>query len=124
MDKNTLIGMLLMAAVIFGFMYLQPKPEAGKAPANKEQVSDANRTAKENAALLASIRPAEIAGLANTIAAVGVADAADGSRAAYTYNTAGVTLVNNNGTVSGTVDAMGTRIDYNAVVTSQFPDSL
>lgn len=124
MDKNTLIGMLLMAAVIFGFMYLQPKPEAGKAPANKEQVSDANRTAKENAALLDSIRPDEIAGLANTIAAVGVADAADGSQAAYTYNTAGVTLVNNNGTVSGTVDAMGTRIDYNAVVTSQFPDSL
>jgi len=27
MDKNTVIGMLLMCAVIFGFMYLQPKEE-------------------------------------------------------------------------------------------------
>lgn len=130
MDKNTLIGMLLMAAVIFGFMYLQPKNDPAKEAARKEQVAEQKRQAaleeQERAALLDSIRPDEIAGLANTIVAVGVADAdaPEGTQAAYIYNTAGVTLVNDNGTVSGTVDAMGTRIDYNAVVTSQFPDSL
>lgn len=117
--------MLLMAAVIFGFMYLQPKPEAAKKADRKEQVAE-NNANKEHAMLLDSITPSEIADLANTIVAVGVADtdAPEGTVPAYTYNTAGVTLVNDNGTVSGTVDAMGTRIDYHAVVTSQFPDSL
>jgi len=127
MDKNTLIGMLLMAAVIFGFMYLQPKPDPAKETARKEQMAEQNNKAgQEQAALLDSIKPAEIADMANIIAAVGVADAdaPEGTTPAYTYNTAGVTLVNDNGTVSGTVDAMGVRVDYNAVATSQFPDSL
>ncbi|MDE6449057.1 MAG: membrane protein insertase YidC [Muribaculaceae bacterium] len=126
MDKNTFIGMLLMAAVIFGFMYLQPKPEAPNKADRKEQVAGNNQTEQERAMLLDSIAPQEVADLANTIAAVGVADAdaPEGTVPTYTYNTAGVTLVNDNGTVSGTVDAMGTRVDYRAVVTSQFPDSL
>ncbi|MCM1449336.1 MAG: membrane protein insertase YidC [Clostridiales bacterium] len=129
MDKNTLIGMLLMAAVIFGFMYLQPKPDQAAESARQEQVARREREAREEearkAAILDSIRPAEVADMANTIVAVGVAaDTQEGGATAYTYNTAGVTLVSQDGKVSGTVDAMGTRIDYNAVVTSQFPDSL
>ena len=40
MDKNTVIGMLLMCAVIFGFMYLQPK---------EEQQSQQQTTTTENA---------------------------------------------------------------------------
>lgn len=127
MDKNTLIGMLLMAGVIFGFMYLS-KPDPEKEQARQEQIAENKRLAEEaqaeKAALIDSIRPDEIAGLANMIASVGIAEATDGGNSVYTYRTAGVTLVNSNGTVSGTVDAMGTIIDYNAVVTSQFPDSL
>ena len=126
MDKNTLIGMLLMAAVIFGFMYLQPKPEPAKESARKEQMAGKDRSGQEHAMLLDSISPQEVADLANTIVAVGVADsdAPEGTVPAYTYNTAGVTLVNAGGSVSGSVDAMGTRVDYNAVITSRVPDSL
>ncbi len=37
MDKNTIIGMLLMCAVIFGFMYFQPKPEENTQQAAKTE---------------------------------------------------------------------------------------
>ncbi len=108
-----------MAAVIFGFMYLQPKPEKKTTPQEQEQIDATAVT--ERAALLDSIRPEEVAEIANTIVAVGVADA-DGTT--YTYNTAGVSLVSKDGVVSGTVDAMGTKLDYDAVVNSSFDDSV
>ena len=42
MDKNTLWGMICMAAIFFGFMWLQPKPEPTPAKATPtEQVADA-----------------------------------------------------------------------------------
>ncbi|MDE6403314.1 MAG: hypothetical protein K2K86_05870, partial [Muribaculaceae bacterium] len=124
MDKNTLIGLLLMAGVIFGFMYLQPKNDpARQAQQRQEQIDKQNKAAEEaeRAALLDSIRPDEIANLANTIAAVGVADA---DASAYTYATTGITLVNRDGVVSGTVMVPGATVDYAAVATSQYPDSL
>ena len=125
MDKNTLTGLVLMAAVILGFMYLQPKTDPAKmAQQRQEQIDKQNKAAAEEAeraALLDSIRPAEIANLANTIAAVGVAD---DDASAYTYATTGITLVNRDGAVSGTVMVPGATIDYDAVATSQYPDSL
>ena len=125
MDKNTLLGLLLMAGVIFGFMYLQPKNDpAREAQQRQEQIDKQKKAAAEEAeraALLDSIRPDEIASLANTIATVGVAN---DDASAYTYSTSGVTLINRDGSISGTVDAMGTTVDYQAVATSQYPDSL
>ena len=46
MDKNTVIGMLLMCAVIFGFMYFQPKEEA---PTDKQQAASTEQTASQSA---------------------------------------------------------------------------
>ncbi|MDE6085193.1 MAG: membrane protein insertase YidC [Muribaculaceae bacterium] len=119
MDKNTFVGMLLMAAVIFGFMYLQPKPEKKDSTNNQEQIDE--KMQEQQAASFASMQPEEIAEIANTVAAVGVADAENNT---YTYNTAGVSLVSNDGVVSGTVDAMGQKISYESVVTASFPDSI
>ena len=51
MDKNTVIGMLLMCAVIFGFMYFQPKDENAQ---NKQQAQTTEKTAN-NAASNASV---------------------------------------------------------------------
>ena len=67
-----------MAGVIFGFMYLQPKNDpAREAQQRQEQIDKQKKAAAEEAecaALLDSIRPDEIASLANTIATVGVAN--------------------------------------------------
>lgn len=118
MDKNTLIGILLMGAVLFGFMYLQPKPDP-KQNARQEQVDNSQDNAKQ-ALLLDTIRPDEVAQLADIISAVGSAD----STATSTYTTAGVSLVNRNGVVEGQIDGLGTSVSYAAVVNSQWPDSM
>ena len=44
MDKNTVIGMLLMCAVIFGFMYFQPKEE--NTPNKQQATTTENSTSK------------------------------------------------------------------------------
>ncbi len=46
MDKNTVIGMLLMCAVIFGFMYFQPKNEA---PKDKQQAASTEQAVSQSA---------------------------------------------------------------------------
>lgn len=47
MDKNTVIGMLLMCAVIFGFMYLQPKDE--NAQQNQQQANKTEQAQNQQA---------------------------------------------------------------------------
>ncbi|MDE6143475.1 MAG: hypothetical protein K2F94_05310, partial [Muribaculaceae bacterium] len=45
MDKNTVIGLLLMAAVFFGFMWLSPKKAPSEAPDETESVSSSAMSA-------------------------------------------------------------------------------
>ena len=59
MDKNTVIGMLLMVAVVFGFMYLQqPSEEEIKAQQEaqkKEQVANKEQAATPADSLSADV---------------------------------------------------------------------
>ena len=121
MDKNTLIGIVLIFGVIFGFSALRPKKDKAQDAVQTESVQTETATIS-----LDSITPAEMAQAADIIRAAGTLSAAGDSAtpAVYTLETAGVALTAKGGEVTGTVDAIGVTLDYNDVVAGAFADSL
>ena len=121
MDKNTLIGIVLIFGVIFGFSALRPK---------KDKVQDAQSTENvqtETAAVaLDSITPGEMAQAADIIRLAGTLVAAGDSTtpAVYVFESEGASLTAKGAEVTGTVDAIGVSLDYADVVAGTFPDSL
>lgn len=122
MNKNTLIGMLLMAAVIFGFMWLRtPSAEELEAKkAEQEQAEQARRLDQEKAAAEAlvadTLSSAEIASIVPTIKQVGIAD----STGRISYKVKGVDLTLADNTISGTIAAGDTVITYNNLISHNF----
>lgn len=82
MDKNTLLGLLLMGAVILGFMWLnQPSEEqlAQQRELAEQQAREAKELAKDpNVLTVDSISPAEITVITNTVRQFGVTDSVVG----------------------------------------------
>ncbi len=82
MDKNTLWGLLLMAAVLFGFMYLNKPSEQQlaerQAQLEAQQRADSLTTAGAPALALDSITQAEATGIAATIKELGTRDTSTG----------------------------------------------
>lgn len=99
MDKNTLWGMLLMGAIIFGFMYLQ-KPseeELAKQRQQAEQLAAEEQqkaTDADNVLSIDSVSPAEIETLRNTIKQFGATDTVNGTTL-YKLNTGDLNLTLN-----------------------------
>lgn len=60
MDKNTVIGMLLMCAVIFGFMYLNQPSEEELQRQRDQQQKELAQKAKDNALVLDSLTAADV----------------------------------------------------------------
>ena len=100
MDKNTVIGMLLMCAVIFGFMYLQPKDE--NAQNSQQQAANTEQKASQDAA------KASIDTL--TSAEMTLLDSLTAKNGAITFE--GVNLTNQDGKATGTVKIEGKTIDF------------
>ena len=100
MDKNTVIGMLLMCAVIFGFMYLQPKDEnsqnSQQQAANTEQKA-AQQTAGASVDTLTS-------------AEISLLDSLTAKNGTITFE--GVNLTNQDGKATGTVKIEGKTVDF------------
>lgn len=110
MDKNTLLGFLLMGAVIFGFMYFntpsQEELEAQKAQQQSQQQSAANEDAQP--VLLDTLSAGEIDELISLIKANG--NAVDPGNDKYTYQNESVNLVCDS-TLSGTIAVGGVTVD-------------
>ena len=100
MDKNTVIGMLLMCAVIFGFMYLQPKDE--NAQNSQQQAANTEQKASQEAA------KASVDTL--TSAEMTLLDSLTAKNGAITFE--GVNLTNQDGKATGTVKIEGKTIDF------------
>lgn len=122
MDKNTILGLLMMAAVVFGFMYLN-KPSEEEIQAQKALQEQAERQKKleaeaaERAALtFDSITPGETASLRQVIAAAGVADSA--GRHNYSTSTARLS-VDADGQLAGTVSALDTTVSVADLVNNR-----
>ena len=110
MDKNTIYGLICMAAVFFLFMWLQPKPE----PADSKPAAD-NVEAAAPAATVDSLSSQEIDWLRANIAEHGQnVVTADGVHAmAYSDSTLNLTLAGDS--IYGTVKAAGKSFDFNDV---------
>ncbi len=106
--------MVMMAALIFGFMWLRtPSAEEQAArKAEQEQAAKAEHEAAEKqaheAVTVDSLSTAEIASVIPTIKQVGIAD----STGAISYKVDGVDLMLNGDAVTGTVAAADTVVSY------------
>ncbi|MDE6556329.1 MAG: membrane protein insertase YidC [Duncaniella sp.] len=105
MDKNTLMGMLLMALVIFGFTWLnqpsQEELERQRQERERMEQAEAAKAADPGNLTLDSITGAEAAMVAATVRELGVTDSATHTS---TLRLEGVSLsVDGAGTVGGTV---------------------
>ena len=75
MDKNTLWGLLLMGAVLFGFMYLnKPNEQQMRELAEQQAAAEAEKTPDAPSLTLDSITPAETEGIARTVRELGKRD--------------------------------------------------
>ena len=108
MDKNTVIGMLLMCAVIFGFMYLQPKEENQQ---NKQQKATTENTA--NQATNANVDTL-------TSAEMTLLDTLTAKNGAITLE--GVNLINEGGKATGTVKIDNKTIDLSTLTVAKSDD--
>lgn len=122
MDKNTLLGLLLMAAVIFGFMWLNaPSDEEIAAAREKQeqQIREQQKRAEEQAVkALApdSVSASERDAVLNTIKVLGKAD----STGNVTYSNPTLTLRITDEKIYGQVNAADTVIDIDKLMDNNF----
>ena len=109
MDKNTVIGMLLMCAVIFVFMYFQPKDENAQ---NQQQAQSTENTANK-AAAAASVDTL-------TTAEMNLLDTLTAKNGEITME--GVQLTNKEGKATGTIKIENKSIDLSALALAKSDD--
>lgn len=124
MDKNTLTGVLLMGAIIFGFMYIN-KPSAEEIQKRREQqeqlAADSLRRAeqeRQQALTIPEITDADVQSLRNGLALYGKLNA-DGSRmvASEAYEL----RLENDSVITGEIKTASGVIDVNNIISAD-PD--
>lgn len=121
MDKNTLLGLLMMGAVIFGFMWLNQPSEEELARQRQAQAElaaaqqNAIEQAQQNELLVDSFTPTELALVAPTVKQYGTL--VDG---VYKLENKNVNLSLEGDKLSGTVTAGDTLININDVLTANW----
>ncbi|MCH5238173.1 MAG: membrane protein insertase YidC [Muribaculaceae bacterium] len=109
MDKNTLIGLLLMAAVFFGFMWFAPKERVEVAQEEPETVQPQPVNAID------SLSPAERTWLVRNIVENGEKLSSADSLASYRYSNGIVNLTATGDNVSGSVIVGKDTLDWQDV---------
>ena len=123
MDKNTLLGLLMMGAVIFGFMWLNQPSEEELARQRQAQAElaaaqqNAIEQAQQNELIVDSFTPTELALVAPTVKQYGTL--VDG---VYKLENKNVNLSLEGDKLSGTVTAGDTLININDVLTANWAD--
>lgn len=123
MDKNTLLGLVMMACVVFGFMWLNKPSEEQLAAqrAEQEQMAEQARIQAEEAARIASqpdsVSAAERTSLITTIKQVGTTDSVNGT---VSFADANVNITIDGQNISGQVKAAGSSIDINDLLANNF----
>ena len=114
MDKNTIIGIILMAAVFFGFMWLSPKQEE-----KKENAKSATQTEQpQQAANLTAdtLSQQELIWLRQNIADAGSDVKLEDGRNVRRINENGVELMLNGDSITGSVNVDGKNIKWSDLV--------
>ncbi len=104
MDKNTIYGLILMALIFLGFMWLSPKPEqtTDTSGPETEQTADAAASTRPDA-----LSANELEWLRNNIAANGDASVAEDGKRVYTHTDAAMDLTLAGDSLYGTVNVGG-----------------
>lgn len=131
MDRNTILGMLLMGAVIFGFMWLnQPSPEEQeaqrKAAELKKTEAAAQKQAQENVAnntLLDSLNATDIALLKSTVQSYGKRGSGADAQS-YSLDNNGLNITLDGSSISGTVALGDTTLAINSVLSREVSPTL
>ncbi|MCH5232138.1 MAG: membrane protein insertase YidC [Muribaculaceae bacterium] len=110
MDRNTVIGLLLMAAVFFGFMWFAPKDKV-ELPAEDTEPAPPI----ENVTAIDSLSPSELKWLVRNIIDNGETVTASDSTTIHRYSTGLINLTSDGNYVSGTVNVDGTDLDWGKV---------
>ncbi len=110
MDKNTIYGLILMAAIFFAFVWLSPKPDANPdAEAKTEQIVDNAATGVD------SLTATEREWLVKNIADNGKAKLLDDGRHAVVLTQPGMDLTLVGDSLFGTVTVNGKTLDWKDV---------
>ena len=115
MDKNTIYGLLLMAAIFFGFMWLQPKNENPDAQKNATDDAPAAQSASSGAD---SLSASEREWLVSNIAENGTVKVLADSSRVTTIDENGLHLTLRGDSISGTVEVGGRQLQYADIVKS------
>lgn len=124
MNKNTLLGLLFMAAIILGFMYLnRPSEEelrARRELAEQQAADEARKSAQGDVLTVDSVSPDELANIRATVRQYGRRDSVSD---VYTLKAPHATIaVNGAGAISGTVTAGGMEVPVADIVTPNRKD--
>ncbi|MCH5233832.1 MAG: membrane protein insertase YidC [Muribaculaceae bacterium] len=111
MDKNTIIGLILMAAVFFGFMWFAPKD---KIEIPDEEIEN-TIPATVPVAAIDSLSPSEMKWLVRNITDHGNPIATNDSATLMNYSNGVVNLTTDGKNVTGTVIVDGVALDWNEV---------
>ena len=117
MDKNTIIGMLLMCAVIFGYTYFFGPSEAELAEQQRQRDSIAaaqQQAPKSQAAGVEMLSADEVAQIKGVLAGM----AADSTRQQSGIDRDGVRLTLAGSDISGTIAVGDTTLDFNELLSS------
>lgn len=115
MDKNTLWGLVLMGAIMFGFLYLS-KPSEAEIAAERERSEQARAQAEsKNTPTVVPFTAADSSALAGAVRAMG--KTADNA-ISFSDNNLDLSLDNENG-LSGTVSAGGAKADIRDVLANK-----
>ena len=115
MDKNTLWGLVLMGAIMFGFLYLS-KPSEAEIAAERERSEQARaQTESKNTPTVVPFTAADSSALAGAVRAMG--KTADNA-ISFSDNNLDLSLDNENG-LSGTVSAGGAKADIRDVLANK-----
>lgn len=119
MDKNNLLGLLLMGAVIFGFMYINQPSEEEIAAAKKAQIeSTQTDNSKEEPITIDSLTANHINKLTAMVKAAGEAQK-DGS---YILSTNSLNLRCDSATVTGSVNVNNTAVDVTKIISNNLAE--
>ena len=111
MDKNTVIGLLLMAAVFFGFMWFAPKDNIEVPEEEPETV----QTQVVPVAAIDSLSPSELKWLVRNITDQGNLVAGTDSTTLMNYSNGVVNLTTDGKNISGSINVDGEWLDWKDV---------
>lgn len=119
MDKNNLLGLLLMGAIIFGFMYINQPSDEEIAAAQKAQIEATQNNDSQNEEIaIDSLTPNQVSKLVAMVKASGEAQN-DGT---YTLATGNVDLRCDSTTLSGTVTVNNNTVDVKKIVANDLAE--